>query len=139
MTKQLHPITGLHDEAEADFRPKSAMQKEYERQRSAFGPGTPESEVDTNVPIPELANKEPETAFELEMSGGRKLPLDVPESANPSPPALTEEERKAQELEEVARMERERLSQQQESDKAVSVEKEKKPTQPQPAAPKPTS
>lgn len=69
----------------------------------------------SKMPPARQPGKEPQTAFELEMMGGRKkneTPLDAAESAAPSRPPETDDERIARlqkelELAEVARMERE--------------------------------
>ena len=83
---ELHPIRGGMDtEGFEDFRAKAPVQTAFEQhlQNTAF---TEEQRAKADAESDAEAlfgDREPVTAFELEMSGGRR-PLDAPESAQPS-------------------------------------------------------
>ena len=83
---ELHPIRGGMDtEGFEDFRAKAPVQTAFEQhlQNTAF---TEEQRAKADAESDAEAlfgDREPTTAFELEMSGGRR-PLGVQESAQPS-------------------------------------------------------
>lgn len=83
---ELHPIRGgMDQEGFQDFRAKAPEQTAFESylQETAFSEQQ-RAEKDAKADAEEWLNgREPETAFELEMSGGRP-PLDVQESAQGS-------------------------------------------------------
>lgn len=86
---ELHPIRGgMDQEGFTDFRAKAPAQTAFEKhlQNTAFSEQQL-AERDAKADAEALfgsEDEEPKTAFELEMRGGREVPLDAPESAQPS-------------------------------------------------------
>ncbi|UTN91199.1 hypothetical protein SEA_POKYPUPPY_40 [Gordonia phage PokyPuppy] len=83
---ELHPVRGgMDQEGFQDFRAKAPTQTAFEQhlQQTAFQKER-KAEADAKADADDLLNgEEPTTAFELEMSGGRR-PLGAQESAQPS-------------------------------------------------------
>ncbi|QOP65371.1 hypothetical protein SEA_DIABLA_45 [Gordonia phage Diabla] len=83
---ELHPVRGgMDQEGFQDFRAKAPTQTAFEQhlQQTAFQ-SEQKAKADAQADADELLDgEEPTTAFELEMSGGRR-PLGATESAQPS-------------------------------------------------------
>ncbi|QAY16432.1 hypothetical protein SEA_MSAY19_47 [Gordonia phage Msay19] len=114
---ELHPVRGgMDQEGFQDFRAKAPTQTAFEQhlQQTAFQ-SEQKAMADAQADADDLLNgEEPKTAFELEMSGGRR-PLGAAASAQPSLFDPTEPESSA------------------------TVEKGKSSTPEQPTPPKPPS
>ncbi|AVD99139.1 hypothetical protein SEA_ADGERS_43 [Gordonia phage Adgers] len=114
---ELHPVRGgMDQEGFQDFRAKAPTQTAFEQhlQQTAFQ-SEQKAKADAQADADDLLNgEEPKTAFELEMSGGRR-PLGATASAQPSLFDPTEPESSA------------------------TVEKGKSSTPEQPTPPKPPS
>lgn len=83
---EMHPIRGgMDQDGYTDFRAKPPAQTAFEKymEETAFN-AQQRAEQDAAADAADfLEGREPKTAFELEMSGGRR-PLDAQESAQPS-------------------------------------------------------
>lgn len=114
---ELHPVRGgMDQDGYQDFRAKAPTQTAFEQhlQQTAFQ-SEEKAKADAEADADELlGDGEPTTAFELEMSGGRR-PLGATESAQPS------------------------LFDPIEQESPATVEKEKSSENPEPTPPKPPS